>query len=258
MSEFVKSFVLAHTMAVMRLKSEATKLYLSYLWWILEPLLYVAVFYFVFAYVLHNSREGFLAFLMCGKIPLMWYTKSLNKNANALVSGKGLMGQRDFPKHVFVYAFSLEASYKELAVYVFLLAFLWLGGYEPSMALWYLPLVIFTMLLVILSTGMLAAYITVYIPDFRMVIAMISMALLFVSGVFWDIRALPDAEMTNILLTCNPFAFLLDAHRQILMYATVPDVSHLSAIALFAFILLLFGHSLFTVHSQKIARRLFS
>lgn len=41
-------FELVDIQARMSLKAEASKLYLSYLWWILEPILYVLVFYFVF------------------------------------------------------------------------------------------------------------------------------------------------------------------------------------------------------------------
>ncbi|EAR07908.1 ABC transporter permease [Reinekea blandensis] len=255
---FIKSLVLAHTMAAMRLKSEASKLYLSYLWWILEPMLYVAVFYFAFSYLLNRGGENFLVFLMCGKIPLMWYTKTLIKNSMSLTTGKGLMGQRDFPKFVFPYSHTLEAAYKETVVYLFLVAFVWLYGFEAGVEWLYLLALVPVMLLLILSTGMVAAYITVYVPDFRMIIAMFTMALLFVSGVFWDVRALPDPRMTELMLIYNPFAFMLDAHRQVLMYRTAPDWTQLGYIAGGAALLLLIMHGWFASQSQRIARRLYS
>lgn len=256
--QYIGSIVLAHTMATLRLKSEASRLYLSYLWWILEPMLYVAVFYFVFSYVLGSNREDFLVFLMCGKIPLMWYTKTLTKNSAALTAGKGLMGQRDFPKHIFPYANALEATYREIAVYAFLLIFVWLSGFSPTVEWLYLLLVTPVLFILIVGTGMLAGYVTVYIPDLRMIIAMIAMALLFVSGVFWDIRALPNQEVAELMLIFNPFAFLLDAHRQILMYGTAPDLIHLFYLALGAATVLGIAHVFYALQSQKIARRLFS
>jgi lipopolysaccharide transport system permease protein len=33
----------------MALKADAARYYLGYIWWVMEPLLFVAVFYFVFA-----------------------------------------------------------------------------------------------------------------------------------------------------------------------------------------------------------------
>jgi lipopolysaccharide transport system permease protein len=37
-------WILADEMARMALKADASRLYLGYIWWVLEPLLYVAVF----------------------------------------------------------------------------------------------------------------------------------------------------------------------------------------------------------------------
>ena len=53
---------------------------------------------------------------------------------------------------------------------------------------------------------------------------------MFTSGIFWDIRGLDDPFKTELLLTINPLAFVLDAYRQILMYNTPPDMFHLLSI----------------------------
>ena len=39
---------LLDTLARFELKADARRYYLGYLWWVLEPMLYVAVFYLVF------------------------------------------------------------------------------------------------------------------------------------------------------------------------------------------------------------------
>ena len=61
-------FTLVDTMARMSLKADAARFFFGYLWWILEPLLYVAVFYVVFEVILGSKRADFLVFLMCGKL----------------------------------------------------------------------------------------------------------------------------------------------------------------------------------------------
>ena len=50
--------------ARMALRADAQKFVLGYLWWILEPLFFVAVFYVVFGVILQNGRGDFLAFLI--------------------------------------------------------------------------------------------------------------------------------------------------------------------------------------------------
>ena len=66
--------------ARMGLKSEASKLYLSYLWWVLEPILWALAFYFVFEVLLSFGRDLF--FIMCGKVPFLWFSKSVTNVAH--------------------------------------------------------------------------------------------------------------------------------------------------------------------------------
>ena len=55
------------TLARIRLRAEARRYGLGYLWWILEPLLYVGVFYLVFVLVLGNRELRLSIFSGGGK-----------------------------------------------------------------------------------------------------------------------------------------------------------------------------------------------
>ena len=54
---------LMNTLARFRLRAEARVFGLGYFWWILEPLMYVGVFYLVFVLLLGNREPDFLFFL---------------------------------------------------------------------------------------------------------------------------------------------------------------------------------------------------
>ena len=70
---------LIDTLARLHLKGEARRYALGYLWWIVEPMLYVAVFYLVFEKLLQSRQPDFLYFLMVGKLVFIWFLFS-NKN----------------------------------------------------------------------------------------------------------------------------------------------------------------------------------
>ena len=55
---------LIDTMARLSLKADASRYFFGYVWWVLEPLLYVAVFYVVFELILQNRKEDFVVFLL--------------------------------------------------------------------------------------------------------------------------------------------------------------------------------------------------
>ena len=136
-------FVLVDVQARMLLKADASRLVLGYLWWLLEPLLFVAVFYVVFNVILDSRRSDFLIFLMCGKLPFVWFSKSVNQASNSIIGSVGLIGKIDAPKSLFTMAILHECLYKQAAVFALLVAVLLLYGYHPTSAWFWLFPVIF-------------------------------------------------------------------------------------------------------------------
>ncbi len=213
--------------AWMALKSDASKLVLGYIWWILEPLLYVAVFYVVFEIILGSKRADFLIFLMCGKLPFIWFSRSVNQAAGSIVASAGLIGRIDVPKSLFPMAQVQLNFYKQCLVFLFLFAVLLAAGFEPGWNwLWVTPVILVEYLLIV-AVSLIGSVLVCYVRDFAMVISLGTVFLMFSSGIFWDVRGLESPEMTELILRANPIAFLLDAYRQVLMYNTRPDLLHL-------------------------------
>lgn len=222
--------ILIDTMARFALMADARRYFLGYLWWILEPLLYVAVFYFVFGQLLGTREPDYLTFLVVGKLAFIWFSKSLNQASNSILLNRGLIAQRNLPKALFPLAVVQEGLYKQAAVFVLMLCLVLLDDYgiKPSW-LWLLP-VILAQYLLITACALAAALIVCLQRDFVMVINLGVVFLLFVSGVFWDVNSISDPWLAELLLTVNPMAFLLDAYRQILMEGATPPVAHLFAV----------------------------
>lgn len=237
-SRFLAFFSLAHTMAKMSLKAEAYRLYLSYLWWLLEPLLFVLVYYVVFGVLLKNRPDDFLVFLVVGKIPFMWFSKSVNQASNSLVSNKGMISSGRFNLSTFPVVKILQAFYKQIAVFVMLIIIVLVLGHPPIWSWLWLPLIVLTQFMVIVLCSHIGALLVLLARDFDTLIGMGTLFLLFTSGVFWDVRDIQDPAMQELVLTINPLAFLLDAYRSVLL-GTGPglDVWHLLGILFGAFLL---------------------
>lgn len=223
-------FSLVDTMARMALRADATRFFLGYIWWILEPLLYVTVFYLVFSIILDSGRADFLIFLMCGKFPFIWFSKSVNQASNSLLANVGLIGKLNVPKTIFPMAVIHEGLYKQAAVFVLLFIILFLDGYPPSWVwFWLLPLIFINYLLIV-ACSFVGSCLVCFVRDFSLIIGLAMIFLLFTSGIFWDVRALNDPDMTELILMVNPLSFVVDAYRQILMYGNRPDLMHLTLI----------------------------
>jgi len=224
---FIQSFILVDTLARFHLKGEARQYFLGYLWWILEPLLYVAVFYIVFEKLLQNRQPEFLYFLMVGKVSFIWFSKSVNQAANTLESNKGLIAQIYLRKELLPMAVIHQGFYRQGVVFAFLFLFLAVNGYTVTLTwLWVIPLALIQALL-ISGCGLLAALLVCLQRDFRLLVQLGTVFLLFMSGVFWDLNAISNEEARRWLLILNPLAALIDAYRQVLMENTSPHISTL-------------------------------
>ncbi len=248
-------FSLVNTQAKFALKAEASRFYLSYLWWVLEPLLFVLVFYVVFSVVLTNRTENFLLFLMCGKIPFLWFAKSVTAGSNSIVQNRGLISQLDVPKALFPYVAVHEVLYKQWVVFMVLLSVVAGYGLLPELNwFWLLPLMLVQYLL-ILVCAMAGALLVSFILDMRMLIGMGMTFLLFGSAIFWDIRTIENAELQHWLLILNPLLFLIDSYREVLINRSAYDLHHLLMLGLGASLCLVVLHRLMVVMSHRIAAR---
>jgi lipopolysaccharide transport system permease protein len=227
--KIVDFIILVDTKARMNLKAEASKLYLSFLWWILEPLLYVFAFYFVFAVLLGTRQEDFLLFMMCAKFPYMWFSKAVTTASGSITSNKGIISQIDIPKTIFPYAAIQVSVYKEIPVFLLLFTMCAYYGHLPSIEwFWLIPLFI-TLYLMIVAFGLLCAILVCYADDVRMLIAMGMLFLMFTSGIFFDIADIRQ-PLQSYLLTYNPLAFICDGFRKILMHRGMYSLTHLCAL----------------------------
>lgn len=222
--------ILVDTKAKMSLKAEASKLYLSFLWWIIEPMLFVLAFYFVFAVLLKSRQEDFLLFLMCAKIPYMWFSKAVTTASGSIVGNRGIISQIDIPKTIFPYAAIQISVYKEIPVFLLLFSMCIYYNYMPSLQwFWLIPLIV-VMYLMIVALGLFTAILVCYADDMRMLISMAMLFLMFTSGIFFDIGDIHQ-PLQGYLLTYNPLAFLCDGFRKILMHKGMYSLEHLLVLA---------------------------
>lgn len=255
---FSQSISFIHTQAIMKLKSQANTLVLSYLWLIIEPLLYVLLFYFVFKYVLYRGGDDFFIFLMLGNIPFLWFSKSISSGASSITENRGLILQRRMPKWLFPLINCQESIYKQSIAFVIMFMALFFSGYEVTLGWWQLlPLILINYLLIVGVAMLLCVFVT-YAPDFKMAIQFLTMGLMFTSGIFWDVNMIQDPAMKDLLLLLNPLAALIDSYRQILMYGGELPVRYMGSVFGWAVLFCVLGSAALHNYSNSLTRKLLS
>ncbi|WP_462159433.1 ABC transporter permease [Pseudoalteromonas sp. GB56] len=236
----LKHFIqLTFTKVQLNLKSEAKKSYLSYLWWLLEPALFVGVFYLVFGVFLARGTSDFLVFLLCGQVPFLWFARTVTNGASSIEQGRALMQQIRIPKVFFPVVTIFQDFFK--AICIFLLLFLVvLGIGRPVNEAWFsLPVIIFVQLVFVSSVAIMVAMVVPFIPDLKFLVATGIQLVMFASGIFYNYK-LVILEQHHPLFLMNPMASLIEQYRQVLMHGVSPNFYALGAI-LTVSILILFA-----------------
>jgi len=213
------------TKALFNLSSEVHRNYLSYGWWILEPLLHMMVYYVVFGLLLQRAGENYPVFLLTGLIPWMWFMKAVSGSSGSILSGQNLIFQVGLPSMVFPLVSLLQTTLKQLPVFVLLVGFVWVQGHSPGVYWWALIPVIVVQALLTMATACAVAAMIPFVRDLSYLVPTGLTFLMFLSGTFYDYQRIP-AEWQELFLL-NPMAFLLKCYREIFIAGILPDLSML-------------------------------
>jgi len=219
------------------LQTEASRDYLSYLWWIFEPILHMIVYYLVFSFLLRRGTEDYVVFLLTGLIPYFWFERTVSHSMMSIVSGQGLMMQVHFPKIILPTIVISQNVVKQIVVVIPLLFFLILYGISPSIYWISLPLLIIVELIFISACSYMAAAIIPFIHDLRFLVPLLLRMLFFCSGIFYSDKMIP--EKYHNLFYLNPMASLLRDYRALLMYGKWPNWQSLLHISGYSFVIII-------------------
>ena len=253
---FLSNINLIITKALFNLKSEASRNKLSYLWWIIEPILYMMVFYVVFTFILSRGGDNYILVLLTGMIPFTWFGKGVSVGATSILYGRSILENIKISAMFFPAVAVVQTTLKEMPVFLIFFAFLLIYGIYPQ---WHwlelLPIILIEAVL-IFSFGLLCAIFVPFLKDLQQVIPTFIQFVMFTSGVFYDLDAIPPEYHQVFLL--NPMANIIYQHRQILMYQGSLDMELLIILFIEVMVLLILALLFFSYFREKFFKAIMS
>jgi len=212
------------------LRAEAARSYLGLVWWVLEPALMMATFWFVFDVILHSGGPGYVPELLIGLTVWQWMKSCMTHGGYAIWSNLNLVRQVRLPPLVFPLVAMLSDTVKFLCILALLLVILWCCGYPPNPAYLALPPLFLVVLLFAAGIGFMISAIVPLLPDVRFVIEQVLSVVMFLSGVVFSLSNVQPPLRDWLAL--NPVAQIMDATRGILMHGAWPQWGALLKVSL--------------------------
>lgn len=236
-------FSLLRFKTIANLRTEISRYYLNYLWWGLEPILTMTVFYVVFGIMLNRGTEHYVAFLLSGLVWWNWFARSIQNGANSIINSRALMLQVDIPKAFFPLEVCFRDAFKQLFATALLMLFLLFYPTPVSTTWLALPVIMAIQFIFIIGLTALCASIVPFIPDLQFVVRTGINLLFFGSGVFYHIDDVVLPEH-HVYMYMNPIAGLLKSYRDILIYEAWPDWNYLLKVSIAGILLCVVSFSI--------------
>jgi lipopolysaccharide transport system permease protein len=226
--------------------------FLGTAWLVLNPLLMLLVFTFVFGVVFQArwqdagggvSMAEFAVILFVGLTAFQLFADAVNRAPLLVVENANYVKKIVFPLQILPVVtvgaalFQGAVGFALAVVAVFLVT-----GRLPATSI-LLPLVLAPYVAMILGIAWFVSALGAYVRDVAPVMTSIVTMLLFVSGIFFPLSALPDWVRGWVML--SPAALPVDMARQVLVFGLLPDWTALAVYAAAAALVATGGYAFF-------------
>lgn len=218
--------------------------FLGVLWSFINPLLQVLVYAIVFPFIMKNTQENYVVFLIIGILPWTWFITAINQGTSCILANAGIIKKVYFPREILPISVVTSGMINFLISCIVIFLFLIFSGIGISWYVVFLPIIVIIQFIFTLGILFMTSAIDVYIRDAEYIIAFIVNMLFYATPILYS----PDIfQNTPIswLFKLNPLAGIINSYRDILFYKTMPNLESLLFIFIISIILLLLGIAIF-------------
>ena len=221
---------------------------LGILWSVLNPLLMLGVYTFVFGVVFQarwgenasHSTASFAMVLYCGLMVHAALAEILTRSTTIILQHRNYVKKVVFPLQLLPVMIVMSATVLLLIQWAILLAGMALAGMALTSSILLWPVIMIPFLLLSLGLAWFVASMGVYIRDLAQIMGLLVTLLLFLSPVFYPASALPEAYRTFLYL--NPLTPIIENSRLVVIEGVQPHWQSVGIYAAFSLLSCVFGH----------------
>jgi lipopolysaccharide transport system permease protein/teichoic acid transport system permease protein len=225
------------------------------LWWIIDPLLQMSVYFLLFAVMLNTQIPDYPLFLFVAILPWKWFSTTLNEATLSVTGRQSLIRQVQFPKIVLptsgVLAGTVSFGFGLIALAIVYLFYL------DRLSLWVLclPLIAAVQFVFTLAMGILFSSLNAFFRDIQNVMSHALRLWFYLSGALIPLDRIENSHPSLFtILSLNPFAVLINAYRAVTYGETAPNWIGLALVLLFSLGLLVVAIYVFKRAEPAFAR----
>lgn len=217
--------------------------WLGIIWTFLNPLLMLAVYAFVFPYILRVQVENYTIFMIVALIPWNFFTMAIQSGTGCVVANGHILKKVYFPREIIPISITTSQLVNFLITCVIVFAFILFSGVGFSIHILMLPLLILIQYCITLAFTFILSALTVFVRDIDHFVSVILTLGFYATPIVYQASMLP--AKFQWALKINPMAQLVEGYRAILYYHKMPDLKMIVIWGGLSIILLIIGYCIF-------------
>lgn len=202
--------------------------FLGLLWSFFNPLLFLAIYTFVFSVIFQarwggggGSKTEFALLLFAGLLVFNLFAECIMRAPTLILSNVNYVKKVVFPLEILPVVSLLSALFHAvISVIVWLIAYMIFFG-MPHPTIFLLPVALLPFCFVLMGISWALASLGVFLRDLSQIISLLTTGMMFLSPIFYPATAFPESY--RYLLYLNPLTTVVEQVRGLLFWGKTPD-----------------------------------
>jgi teichoic acid transport system permease protein len=219
--EQIKSFYLVRRLSVYEMKSSNRNNYLGILWEIINPMIQIAIYWFVFGFGIFSSRGDvelngelipYFPWMLSGIVVWFFVNQAILVGSKAIYTRINMISKMSFPMSVVPTFVIFTKLYQHLMLLAVVLVIFQFIGYPINIHYLQLPYLIVSTVIFLVALSLITSTISTIVRDFQMLLQALVRVLIYLSPFLWPPYNL-QPEIIPTLMKLNPLFYLAEGYR---------------------------------------------
>lgn len=200
---------------------------LGFFWNIINPILQIVVYTFVFSNIMQarmdalKSTSGFSLYLCAGMFAWLAFDECVTRGSNTFVESSSFLKKLSVPEYVFVAQKSLSSFFSCLIYYVIILGYSIIVSGPITIYWLYVPIVLVLLMLFGYGLALLLATINVFFRDTVQIVGVIMMIWMWITPIVYVKEILPEQYLD--IMNFNIVYPFINSLQQIIVFGNAPQ-----------------------------------
>jgi ABC-type polysaccharide/polyol phosphate export permease len=232
------------------LKKKGTDTVFGNIWWVLDPVLQMAVYAILVTVIFQRTTPAYPLFIFAALLPWKWLSTVISDAITSVTGQERLIKQIQFPKIVLpsaaMVAGTAHFAFGMIPLFVMLIVF-YQSYISPYLIL--IPVIAVVQFVFTAAMGLIVAALNVFFRDVGNLARHVLRLWFYLSPALWGaatIAELADKHPTiSKVIPLNPMFAILESYRDVIYYGRLPDFRALAIVLLASTVLLILGTIVF-------------